>query len=102
MALALLANTNESHLKDLEEKGKLCSTCDPDVPGHVERSKCPTCKGKGIEPCSFARTAAEIKESKSADETKNNGKGISKGKGKSKNQPAQTEDDDDAALYLEY
>lgn len=43
---------------------KLCSGCDPDVPGHVERKNCKTCRGTGREPLSFAGAFAEIVESK--------------------------------------
>jgi hypothetical protein len=97
MGLALLADIDESQLKDLETTGKLCSTCDPDVPGHVQRSKCPTCKGSGIEPCSFAGAAKETAESKTNEEKDK------KFRGKGKKRPiGEEEDDDDAALYLEY
>jgi DnaJ-class molecular chaperone len=99
MALALLANLDESQLKDMESEGKLCSTCDPDMPGHAERSSCPACKGKGIELCSFFSTATEIAESKLSNEPQVWGK--RKGKGKLKNDECQEGEDDDS-LYLEY
>ena len=80
MALALLTNLDESQLKDLENPGKLCSGCDPDVPGHAEKSKCPVCKGKGFEPFSFSGAAAETAASKVPETPNAWGKGIDKGK----------------------
>ena len=81
MALALLTNLDESQLKDLENPGKLCSGCDPDVPGHAEKSKCPVCKGKGFEPFSFSGAAAETAASKVPETPNAWGKGASKARG---------------------
>lgn len=105
MALALLKDLNESRLKDMESTGKICSTCDPDTPGHAEKSKCPTCKGTGFESFSFSGAATETAASKVPEAPNAWGKGKGKGKGKTKLIDLEYEDggeDDDAALYLEY
>ena len=49
---------------------KSCSVCDPDVPGHVDRKFCKTCKGTGREPLSFKALSDETAESRREETTK--------------------------------
>lgn len=107
MALALLKDLDESRLKDMESTGKLCSGCDPDVPGHAEKSKCLVCKGTGYEPFSFSGAAAETAASKIPEAPNAWGKKKGKGKGKGASNLVDVEyddggEEDDASLYLEY
>ena len=70
MALALkIANINERTFTD-RVLTKSCSVCDPDVPGHVDRKFCKTCKGTGREPLSFKALSDETAQSRREELTK--------------------------------
>jgi hypothetical protein len=62
----LAFNTREISEEDLavQIKGstKLCSGCDPDVPGHVARAVCKRCRGTGRENFAFLQILTEIRE----------------------------------------
>lgn len=82
-----IKNLDEDKLAARGTPTKLCSGCDPDVPGHQERRTCTVCKGSGREPLSFMGTLLELTASrKEAASDKKNG---------SRRQ-------DDSDLFLEY
>jgi hypothetical protein len=65
VGLALrIRDLDEETLASFSVKTKLCSACDPDVPGHVERKLCQVCHGTGKEGLSFQGTFSEITTSK--------------------------------------
>lgn len=64
LALLRIRDLDEDALASSKVKTKLCSSCDPDVPGHVERRLCQVCKGSGKEALSFGGTLSEINSSK--------------------------------------
>jgi hypothetical protein len=67
MALAFkIKNLNEDKLTARGAPTKDCSGCDPDVPGHQNRSSCIICRGSGREPLSFMSTFTELSESRRA------------------------------------
>ena len=65
MGLALrVQDLDEDTLAASKVKTKVCSSCDPDIPGHCDRKACGVCRGTGREPLSFCVTFSEIVASK--------------------------------------
>lgn len=88
-------------VKDLDETAlashgtptKICSGCDPDVPGHQDKCSCTQCRGTGREPLSFMATLLELNSSRLEESQGGPGCG-------SKERRQSVEDDPD--LFLEY
>lgn len=59
-----IKNLDESKLAAHGTPTKVCSSCDPDVPGHQNRPSCTVCRGTGREPLSFMSTLLELSESR--------------------------------------
>jgi hypothetical protein len=86
LALKIADITEESLAASHGKAGKLCPSCDPDVPGHVESRFCKTCKGSRRAPLSFLGAFSELEASRR------------NAMGKATRKPSRIDDED----FLEY
>ena len=73
---------------------KICSGCDPDVPGHVDMTFCKKCRGTGREPMKFSLAAGDLDESRR--------EALVQAKTRGRGRGMQSMNTEDADLYLEY